>query len=218
MERATPTSRVSLMECLASTPQTSPAWERLTPSSQSMTRMVPLFGCEAGATGYQYPTALAADAVGNCYMAGNFEQIIGFGTTNLTSTGSRNNFLAKYNSNGEVEWAQKAGGPGYSEIPAATIDALGNFYVAGYFSSNVTFGASNVTSRGRQDGFVAKFSGNGSLQWIQSSGKLINTVSRRTLRSAPPGRFCIRIFQGERFLRHRPGCKRRGIRRLPCSV
>lgn len=126
---------------------------------------------QAGGGSYDYPTALAVDTAGNCYVAGNFRQTISFGATNLASTDASSLFMAKYSATGEVEWAQKAGGPDFSEIQSAAADAFGNFYLAGYYSSNITFGATNVTSQGRQDGFVAKFSGNGSLRWIQSSGE-----------------------------------------------
>ncbi len=126
---------------------------------------------QAGGSSYEGPSALAADAAGNCYMAGDFQQTISFGTTSLASSGTRNNFFVKYNADGEVQWAQKAGGAGFMELPAATADAFGNLYVTGYFSSNVTFGASNVMSRGGVDAFVAKFNSNGVMQWFQSAGE-----------------------------------------------
>jgi hypothetical protein len=56
-------------------------------------------------------TATAVDAVGNVYLAGIFATTVTLGTTTLTSLGSTDVFVAKFNPvSNQFVWAQRAGG------------------------------------------------------------------------------------------------------------
>ncbi|MEI7940217.1 MAG: leucine-rich repeat protein, partial [Verrucomicrobiota bacterium] len=116
-----------------------------------------------------YGMALAVDASGNSYAAGCFSGVttITLGTTTLTNTGSYNIFLVKYDNTGGVLWAKSFNSPGWSYANAVTLDSNSNVYVTGTFNPSVGIGATNFTSAGGKDGFVAKFNSAGALQWAR---------------------------------------------------
>ena len=63
-------------------------------------------------------------------------------------------------------WSEDYGGSGRDNGNDVAIDANGNYYVAGSFSGEVTYGDSSYTSSGLRDGFVAKFDNTGNLMWF----------------------------------------------------
>lgn len=114
--------------------------------------------------------SVTVDNNGNMYVAGFFHDKITFGATTLTAAGLRDIFIVKYNKNGVVQWARRAGGAG-NEYPYKIVsDSMGNIYIAGDYEQSATFGSSTVYSVGALDGFLAKYNTNGSLLWIRSLG------------------------------------------------
>ena len=60
---------------------------------------------------------IATDGAGNSYVTGNFEDTATFGAgepneTTLTSAGSSDILVAKYDPSGALVWAKRAGGTG----------------------------------------------------------------------------------------------------------
>jgi hypothetical protein len=122
-----------------------------------------------------YGTGLAVDGGGNCYAVGFAANVtagrapVTFGTTSLfnTNTGGGSTFIVKYDSNGVVQWATALNSPNESYATSVSLDSSGNVYVAGTFRTAVNIGATNFTAAGTGDGFAAKFSGAGVLQWAR---------------------------------------------------
>ena len=54
------------------------------------------------------------------------------------------------------------------------VDNAGNVFVTGWFDGANDFGGTTLVSRGGQDGFVAKYSPSGKLQWVQQMGSAEN--------------------------------------------
>ena len=101
--------------------------------------------------------AIERDGAGNIYLTGEFGNQITVGGTVLTSSGSTDIFVVKYNSNLDVQWAIKAGGSGGDGITSAKVDNAGNLYIAGETRTGAIFGsftASSASSEGNV--FVAK--------------------------------------------------------------
>ena len=71
-------------------------------------------------------------------------------------------------------WAKGAGGTGIVYGANSVMDASGNTYVTGYYNSSATFRASNGSvgsdSQRDYDGFVAKYTSSGAIDWITSFG------------------------------------------------
>ncbi len=118
-------------------------------------------------------TAVTTDNAGNIYLTGYFySPTITIGTYTFTNAGNVGDiFIVKYDSNGNILWATKEGGPGL-EIPhAITVDALNNIVLVGRFSSNsITFGTTTLALAGSMDVFVVKYDAAGNITWAQGEG------------------------------------------------
>lgn len=108
------------------------------------------------------------DASGNLYQTGYYEGEITFGTSTLSSLGSRDIFVAKVNKNGGWDWAVSAGGTSTDFSKDLTCDASGNIYVTGYFYGTCYFGNQSVTAVGNSDVFIAKLSSSGEWLWVRA--------------------------------------------------
>jgi len=113
---------------------------------------------KAGSTGDDRGHGIAVDSSGNAYATGFFRGTATFGTTNLTSSGGSDIFIAKLNSSGSWQWAVKAGGPDWVRGIGIAVDSSGNTYSTGVFKSTAIFGSTNLTSSGDYDIFIAKLS------------------------------------------------------------
>ncbi len=115
---------------------------------------------------------VAVDASGNVVVEGAFSGITTFGGTTLTSAGSYDVFVAKYDAAGTLLWAHSAGGTGEEIGEAVAVDGSGNAVVSGSFSGTAIFGGTTLTSAGDTDMFVAKYDAAGTFLWARSAGGL----------------------------------------------
>ncbi len=107
----------------------------------------------------------------NCYITGNFDSNVKFGSISLTSRGSKDIFVAKLNSSGNWLWAKSAGSTSSDDSYNINIDNNNqNIVITGYFSSTATFGSINLISAGSRDPFIAKLDTAGSWQWAKRIG------------------------------------------------
>ncbi len=129
--------------------------------------------------------SVATDHIGGVYKAGSFgnstDLIID--TTTLMTNGISDVFIAKYNSAGNLQWAQSAGGPDYDEAMVVVTDVFNNVYLTGYFASpSITFGnftlVNSNTTNGFSDIFLVKFDPAGNVLWARSYGSVYNEFSR----------------------------------------
>lgn len=144
----------------------------------------------AGSIGDDRGYGVAVDATGNVYITGFFMLNVTFGSTTKTSLGSTDIFIAKYNSNGILQWVQTAGSSNTDFSNGIVLDLNGNVYITGCFTETISFGATSKVSQGSFDVFVAKYSNNGTFQWVQTGGG-INTDFGRDLAVDSSGNVCI---------------------------
>ncbi len=139
---------------------------------------------KAGGSFSEYAGALAVDAPGNCYVTGRYgSDPATFGEsepneTKLAGLGGNNGediFVAKYDTNGKLQWAKSAGGRTGNRGSGIAVDGAGNSYVVGRYSLVSTFGSGepnettlNGPLGGNDEIFVAKFGPNGNLAWVRS--------------------------------------------------
>ncbi len=128
-----------------------------------------LWAQQAGGTSVDIGLSIIVDASGS-YVVGQFMGTATFGTTTLTSNGSRDIFTAKYDTDGNCLWAQQAGGEGEDVGKAISRDASGNSYITGWFSGTATFGTTTLTSNGSRDIFTAKYDTDGNCLWVNQGG------------------------------------------------
>ena len=125
---------------------------------------------EAGGPSVDYGYGIAIDSDGNAYVTGKFHETATFGSTNLTSSGGEDIFIAKLSSSGSWQWAVNAGGPSYDAGYAIAIDSDSNAYVTGRFAGIVSFGNTSLTGGDVTDIFIAKLSSSGYWQWAVKAG------------------------------------------------
>ncbi|MFO0907977.1 MAG: Ig-like domain-containing protein [Isosphaeraceae bacterium] len=124
--------------------------------------------------------AVVNDASGNVFVVGSFTGTVDFDpsatTLNLTASGGRDLFLARFTSAGSLSWVKKLPGSNSSAVAlgeAITLDASGNILIAGTFTGSVNFDPAGANAGAtfnagtRNDVFLARYDGNGSLSWAR---------------------------------------------------
>jgi hypothetical protein len=117
---------------------------------------------------------IVVDSTGNSYVAGSFSGTNTFGSTNLVSRGSSDVLLLKYDPDGNLLWAQQAGGNYVDGAAGLALDAADNFYLlANIRSTNAAFGTNIFSVIGTntcQNFVVAKYNPSGSVLWAKLYG------------------------------------------------
>jgi hypothetical protein len=117
--------------------------------------------------------AIAPD--GGVYTTGCFSDTANFypgGSCFLTSAGSYDIFISKFNSSGDFNWARRLGASGDDESYGIAVGSDGSVYTTGCFESYVDFdpgaNVNAITSSGYWDVFISR---------LDSSGNFISAIS-----------------------------------------
>jgi hypothetical protein len=138
---------------------------------QSATRRTIDWVRQEGGSKHDKIRGITVDAMGNCYVTGEFTDEANFSGRTLNSRGNMDFVLAKYSPDGKLLWLQTAGGSEIDRGYSVAVDAAGNAYVTGHFQSpEFQIGDKVFTNRGDYDYFVAKFDVDGKFQWAHSGG------------------------------------------------
>jgi hypothetical protein len=129
-----------------------------------------------------YAHASCTDASGNIITAGEFlSNPLQMGTVTLNNSGGYDAYVAKYDPNGTVIWAQKIGGGGNESITGVSTDAAGNVYVVGTFNTQFLSVAPLPTiqnfTTSTYDIFVGCYNSAGVIQWLKGYGGALNESS-----------------------------------------
>src|SRR5215208_3586212 len=131
-----------------------------------------------GGTSNDYGNGLVADGTGNIYISGYFSDVADFdpsaGEYDLTSVGSDDIFISKFDGNGSLVWAKSMGGTSNDSGNALVVDESGNVYTIGTFWGTVDFdpgaGIYNLSSGGNLDIFISELNNNGQFVWAKKMG------------------------------------------------
>jgi hypothetical protein len=144
-----------------------------------------LWAKSIGSTGQDEIASIATDPMGNIFVSGSFGYTtsITIGTNTITNATNNNGwgydiFVAKYDANGNVIWAQGAGGAGSNDyILGVSSDASGNVFITGkYYTPSITFGSTTLYNTDTSstnvsfDSFVVKYSAAGNMLWAKGIG------------------------------------------------
>ncbi|MCL2143149.1 MAG: hypothetical protein FWH44_02690 [Methanomassiliicoccaceae archaeon] len=110
----------------------------------------------------------------------------------LTSNGASEAIIVKYGSDGTLLWAYNFGGGSTDTFADVAETSDGGLVAAGYSSADSigTGDLTGVTAKGGQDGVIAKFHDDGTLDWCDSFGGSGNDWLRGVT-AAPGGGFVI---------------------------
>lgn len=123
--------------------------------------------------GNEFGMAIEVDPFGNPVITGYYNGALPIGTDTLPNREGLEIFLAKYNPQGEVLWARRAGGenPGKYDVGKdVSIDRTGNIYLTGSFAGPADFSGIPIESKGVDDAFIAKYDPEGAVQWVVTLG------------------------------------------------
>lgn len=154
----------------------------------------------AGGASSEYGNSIALDAAGSCYITGVFySATLAFGSTVLnnpyTSFGGFLFYSAKYDSSGNPVWAKTVTGSSASIGNEIAVDATGNSYVTGYFSTAVTFDAISLSGTGR-DIFIVKYDPLGNVIWARSANGTAEDVGTSIAVDASGNVYMCGYFKG----------------------
>ncbi len=115
---------------------------------------------------------VAIDASGNVIWTGTHSGTVNFGTTVVANGGGRDCFIAKYSSGGSIQWVRPFGGTSDDYANALAVDAAGNAYVGGYFTTQMRVAELTLSANGgaSTDAFAVKFAPDGWPDWAQRGG------------------------------------------------
>ena len=100
----------------------------------------------------EYGESIAVDSSGNAYVVG-YSQSGGSGGNEI--------LIAKYDTDGNIQWQRTLGGSNYEDGRSIAVDSSSNVYVVGVTQS---------TGSGSNDFIIAKYNSSGSIQWKRALG------------------------------------------------
>ena len=143
-----------------------------------------------GASGYIYTTG---------YFYGTVDFNPGAGVFNLSSFGSRDIFISKFDPSGNFVWAKQLGGTSDDRGFSITTDALDNIYTTGIFENTADFdpgaGNMNLTASGNRDVFISKLNASGNFVWAIQLGGLDDDVGNSITANAIGTIYTIGTFE-----------------------
>ncbi len=132
-----------------------------------------LWASAARSAGTNTARALAVDASGNIYVAGEFGQTAVFGATALTSIGGQDLFVGKLDASGNWLLARRGGGTsGHDVATALAIDAANQLYLLGQITGTADYAGTenNLNLGGGANLFVAKLNPSINVLWYAQGG------------------------------------------------
>lgn len=132
------------------------------------------WGKSVGGSSTDYGDKVESDHQGNIIAVLQYSSSVSVGAKTYTSSsGSFNGLIIKYDINGGVLWSINLSDTGDSEVRYVAADASNNIFVSGAFGNNVNFnplGASHTVNGNGGSTFLAKYTPNGALTWVQQVG------------------------------------------------
>ena len=101
-------------------------------------------------------TGIGLDGSGNVYISGFYSDTLSIGNILLANPGTMGAFVAKFNNNGEFQWAKPANSTGSDAALGIHVVSDGSALVCGRFSNSANFHGTEISSQGGYDIFVAK--------------------------------------------------------------
>ena len=117
---------------------------------------------------------ITVDPAGHITMVGSFENKggISFGEgDDHTSLGEADAYIARFTTDGKLEWAKTFGAEREDVAWGVASDAAGNTITTGWFQNAVDFGKGGaIKSNGNKDVFALKLDAKGQVVWVKTWG------------------------------------------------
>jgi len=132
-----------------------------------------LFSASYGDAERQVGVDIASDATGAMFVAVELEGTVSFGGANLTSAGDLDISMVKLSSAGAHLWSKSFGDAVEDRVTSIVVDGANAVSIGGQFAGTLDLDGEGFTSAGQTDGFVARFDGDGVIQFADSFGDIM---------------------------------------------
>jgi hypothetical protein len=103
-----------------------------------------------------YGLGVATDGKGGAFLTGEFNKEFKLAGATLTSRGSADIYVAKFDEKGALRWLTQAGGDKSDNAYTMARDAKGGLVIAGSFGGTAAYGEKSMSSSGGNDLYAAK--------------------------------------------------------------
>ncbi len=135
--------------------------------------------------------AIATDAAGNVYAAGQTDGALGG-----DNAGTDDAFIRSYDSNGNARWTRQFGTAEYDVVRGLATDAAGNVFAGGH-----TSGSLEGAGAGSDDAFIRSYDGTGELRWTRQFGTSVSDIARG-IAIAPNGHLYVAGYTSGALIAH----------------
>lgn len=112
--------------------------------------------------------SIAADTLGNLFVAGRMWGNLHLLDDTLTSASSNDDILLMgLSQDGDFRWAKSTGSAQRDLAWGVTTDGMGNAYVAAQFNNTINFFGTPLTALGSEDILISKIDADGDVVWAQ---------------------------------------------------
>ncbi|MCI8548869.1 MAG: hypothetical protein HFJ38_08335, partial [Bacilli bacterium] len=148
----------------------------------------------------------AEETIDGGYIAGGefYGTIMLSNGEELTSKGSSDGLIIKYNREGQIEWTEQIGGNGIDVITSVAETVDGGYIAGGYFGYTITLSnGEKLTSKGSSDGLIIKYNREGQIEWTEQIGEDGVDQIRSVAETADGGHIAGGYFEGSITLSNR---------------
>ncbi|WP_437609639.1 SBBP repeat-containing protein [Sorangium sp. So ce834] len=156
-----------------------------------------IWGKAFGGTGSDVCTRVAYTNDG-VIVAGTYDNTLRIDGSSLGNDGGTDVFVAKLDTNGDLDWMNKISGPAADTVHGLAVDAEGNIFVAGSFTDGAkVFGVEDLNSAGGEDIFVSKIDAAGNHVWSFNFGNRSEQVALDAAATPDGGVVLVGSLAGE---------------------
>jgi hypothetical protein len=116
--------------------------------------------------------AMTCDNDGNVFVGVQFNNLLQIGSYSFQTNPIEDVCVVKYDSSGNVIWAQAFGGLYWDQINGMACDAAGNVFVVGHFVAELFYYNTSVVGSTGRDIFIMRINADGSFGWIQTGSNV----------------------------------------------
>jgi hypothetical protein len=114
---------------------------------------------------------ITLDNAGHCYVTGIFCDSSKFNSDTIVGYPYfGDEFIAKYDTNGQLEWLNHGGGVDVETSNSIAVDSSGNSYITGSYTDTAYFGNDTLLNRGLIDVYIISYDSQGNQRWIRNAG------------------------------------------------
>lgn len=148
-----------------------------------------LWARSASGPGRDAGNEIATGEDGRVIVTGTFSESLAFpGGPSFTGRGGLDVFVAVYESDGTLRWAEALTGAGTEQGRGVEVDGDGNVLLVGEFDLDLDVDGQRLMTRGNADAYATRWSPGGELLWVRQYGGL-ELESARAVDSDEDGNF-----------------------------